>query len=128
MELLYELCISRKKDRKPSCPTPPLLTDILAYIHSEYAIINSVGMIADRFGISVSYLSRIFKEWLHTPPYRYLTDVRLDEARRMLEEGMSVTEACYASGFTDCSHFITYFKRSMGVTPAKFEPHRTILN
>ena len=124
MELLHELCVARKSAGRPLGAAPPLLTEILAYIHSDYAVIDSVGTIAGRFGISASYLSRIFKEWLHTSPYRYLTDVRLDEARRMLGEGKSVTDACFASGFTDCSHFIVYFKRAMGVTPAKFRSER----
>ena len=96
-----------------------LLTDILNYINTSFADIQSASAIASHFSISSSYLSRLFRESLELSPYQYLMHIRLDEARRMLMRGASVTEACYACGFNDCSHFIQYFKREMGITPAK---------
>jgi len=96
-----------------------LLTEILNYINTSYADIPSASAIASHFSISSSYLSRLFRESLELSPYQYLMHIRLDEARRMLMKGASVTEACYACGFSDCSHFIQYFKRKMGITPAK---------
>jgi len=96
-----------------------LLTEILNYINTSYADIPSASAIASHFSISSSYLSRLFSELLELSPYQYLMHIRLDEARRMLMKGASVTEACYACGFSDCSHFIQYFKRKMGITPAK---------
>lgn len=96
-----------------------LYQPILNYINTSYADILSASAIASHFSISSSYLSRLFRESLELSPYQYLMHIRLDEARRMLMKGASETEACYACGFSDCSHFIQYFKRKMRITPAK---------
>ena len=41
-------------------------------------------------------------------------------AKRILEQGASVTEACYESGFNDCSYFIKCFRKSVGFTPYQY--------
>ncbi|MFR3920716.1 MAG: helix-turn-helix domain-containing protein [Dysosmobacter welbionis] len=42
-------------------------------------------------------------------PYRYLMAVRISEARRLLERGVSSAEAAVETGFSDQSHFTNYF-------------------
>jgi AraC-like DNA-binding protein len=50
-----------------------------------------------------------------------VNELRVQEARRILNETRaSVTEACYASGFSNLSHFHTVFKRQTGCSPLKF--------
>ena len=119
LDLLHALSLRREAHTAIVSDTPPLLSEILHHIHTDFAIIESAAAIAARFDISPSYLSRIFRQHLHTSPYQYLMSIRLDEALHMLESGTSVTDACFASGFSDCSHFIAYFHREMGITPSE---------
>jgi len=118
-QLLSRLLQIQDNQTEASDTTNLLLSEILHYIDSSYANIPSASAIAEHFDISPSYLARLFRNSLAISPYQYLMHIRLDEARRMLMKGASVTEACYACGFSDCSHFIQYFKRKMGITPAK---------
>lgn len=124
LELLHTLYLRRESSAAVLSDTPPLLSEILHHIHTDFAVIESATAIADRFGISPSYLSRLFRQNLLASPYQYLMSVRLDESRRLLESGASVTDACFASGFSDCSHFIAYFRRSMGITPSEIKKKR----
>ena len=45
----------------------------------------------------------------------------MTEAQRLLGGEMSVTEVCYAVGFSDLSRFISKFKKRFGITPNKYK-------
>lgn len=62
-----------------------------------------------------------FRRYTGKSIHNYLTQRRLEHARRLLQNGVSVTEACYQSGFSDCSGFITLFKKHFGITPGKYQ-------
>lgn len=62
-------------------------------------------------------ISRNFRSFLGTSPYRYLIMRRLERARRMLLNGHSITDAAYACSFSDQSHFNRHFRKTYGVTP-----------
>lgn len=92
----------------------------------DYIIRNLSGQIktedlAAAAHVSVNTLERHFKEALGTSPANYLKNKRLANAARLLRVGKSVTDACFDSGFANCSHFISQFKSAFGVTPKKFQ-------
>ena len=76
---------------------------------------------AKKFGISCSYLSRVFKKYMGMNYTDYLTALRISRAKNLLNAGATVTEACYECGFSDCSHFSAVFKAQVGVTPLKYK-------
>ena len=76
--------------------------------------------LADLVHLSKPYLVQIFRETVGLPPYSYLTQIRLEKARKLLVEGMHPAEVAVKVGFSDQSHLIRFFKRSTGVTPVKF--------
>lgn len=53
--------------------------------------------------------------------YQYIVNIRINNAKIMLENGETVTNACYFSGFEDCSNFISTFKKIVGITPFKYK-------
>ena len=98
----------------------PRLQDVLRYVQAHYAEIPSAAWLAGRFFLSVSTLSRMFHAELGLSPYRYLEEVRMAAACRLLRENRPVTEVAAHCGFSDCSAFIGKFKRRFGVTPLKY--------
>jgi AraC-like DNA-binding protein len=62
-------------------------------------------------------LSRDFRMFYGTSPYRYLTMRRLDAVRRMLLTGSPLAEAAAAAGFADQSHMTRHFSKTFGLTP-----------
>ena len=91
-----------------------------ALLESKYEAPHTLASLARFTGMSPFHFARVFRELTGTPPHRYLLRVRLARASAMLRDGESVTRTCYASGFSNLSHFVRTFKRSFGVSPSRF--------
>lgn len=85
----------------------------------EYADGLSVSELARSVGMSMFHFTRVFTELTGLPPHRYLVRARLAAALRMLRDGRSVTETCYACGFNNLSHFSRSFVRRFGQAPSQ---------
>jgi AraC-like DNA-binding protein len=66
-------------------------------------------------------LSAVFRKHIGVPLVSYLQARKIALAKQLLEEGRSVTYACYESGFSDCSYFIMRFHKKFGMTPYKYQ-------
>jgi AraC family transcriptional regulator len=78
----------------------------------------SVDTIASEVGLSPAHFARAFRETFGLPPHRYLLNLRLERARRMLEAPDStISDVALSAGFADQAHFTRHFKREYGVTP-----------
>jgi len=69
----------------------------------------------DRFA-----LSRDFRKFYGTSPYRYLTMRRLDLVRRLMLTGASLADIAAHAGFADQSHMTRQFTRAFGMPPARW--------
>lgn len=74
--------------------------------------------IADKVGLSLRQLERLFKEHLETTPGRYYLWLRMKLARQLLRQtSMSVLEISIATGFSSSAHFASRYKSAYGHTP-----------
>ncbi len=67
--------------------------------------------------LSPNHLLRTFRQLFGQSPHQWLTEVRLARARRLLEDGMPVTEVALAVGFESPSAFGRLFRRRVGSSP-----------
>src|SRR5262249_17339921 len=93
-------------------------------LEMQYATAFSISDLARAVGMSTFHFARIFRELAGMPPHRYLLQVRMIEAARRLQQGASVTVACFAVGFHELGHFSRYFRRWFGVSPSKYRLDR----
>ena len=79
-------------------------------------------------GYAEDYIRAGFRKYTGCTPTAYLTDLRLENAVRMIElyqNSLSVTEIAFRSGFTDSAYFAKLFKRKTGLSPCAYRnPHR----
>ncbi len=87
-------------------------------IDRSFADEMTVSALARDVGMSMFHFSRIFTALVGMPPHRYLLAARLNAARSLLEQGSNVTDACYACGFGNLSHFSRSFARRFGASPS----------
>lgn len=118
--LLTDLLIAHAKALS-SENTPEIIEHIISHLQNNYMIQFSVEDLAHQFGISRAHLSRRFKEYTGFAPHEFLTQLRINCAKRLLKNTeLSIEEICYQSGFSDAAYFIQVFKRFEGITPLKF--------
>lgn len=81
----------------------------------------SLGALAARLHMSPRHFARVFTAELGMPPGRYVEKVRIDAARRMLEDGALTAEAvASAAGFGNGQAMRRSFVGSLGVTPTEY--------
>ena len=91
------------------------------FIDGNYAERIDAGEIADEACYSKFHFIRTFKSIYGRTPHQYLTHVRIERAKELLEQEVSVTEACFAVGFDSLGSFTSLFKRRAGVTPSEYQ-------
>jgi AraC-like DNA-binding protein len=85
--------------------------------HLDALHLEKLAAVAD---LTVFQLIRLFKRVAGLTPHAYLVQLRLDEARRHLRNGMPIAQAAMAAGFYDQSAFTNHFRRSYGITPRQY--------
>lgn len=93
---------------------PPRFRDVRDFIHAHSDEVLQLAALAALAGCSKATLIDGFKAHFGVPPTRYLIQVRIDEARRLLRRGQHVAEVAVAVGFADQSHLTRHFKAVLG--------------
>lgn len=71
--------------------------------------------------LSKSTLLRAFTKSKGVTPYRYLQTIRINQAKELLENGVSPAEAAVQTGFSDQSHFTNFFNMFIGLSPGAYK-------
>lgn len=81
----------------------------------------SITTLADSFGISIAYMSYIFKKEFDENFSHYLWALRLEKAKKLLlETDLSIDVISQEVGYLNTSSFRRKFKQETGVTPSAF--------
>ena len=98
-----------------------LLRRVRDRIDREYAQPLDVEALARGVHMSAGHLSREFRRAYGEPPYSYLMTRRIERAMALLRRGdLSVTEVCFAVGFSSLGTFSTRFSELVGVPPSVY--------
>ena len=101
-------------------PNPRIKT-LCTYIEEHYAENLTLDDLLAMTDFGKSYLLRSFTKQTGVSPYRYLQTIRLDKARKFLEQGIAPIDAAGMAGFADQSHFTHFFKEFIGLTPKQYQ-------
>lgn len=82
--------------------------------------------ISSMFHQSPFYINRLFKKEIGISLHCYQIQMRIEKSRKLLAEGLSISDAAVSSGFTDQSHFHRFFKKYVGVTPGKYAAYNKV--
>jgi AraC-like DNA-binding protein len=92
--------------------------DILRQNHSSPP---SLLNLARQVGLNDCTLKRGFRQVFGQTAFGYLHDYRIEQARRLLQEGnLNVTEAARSVGFANRSYFAAAFRKKYGVSPKHY--------
>lgn len=95
-----------------------VLREIIAYVNSHYKDSLTLDDMARQTGFSREYFCRFFKQHMGITFLRYVNEVRVSHAGRLLSDtDLSISEVMQESGFTNQTLFNRLFKEIYGMTP-----------
>ena len=98
---------------------------VIRFIRKNYEKDISVGDAAQILGLNGEYLNKIFKKETGESFSRYLTQVRMEKAKELLESGQfNVNEVSARTGYKSSQYFSITFRRYMGYSPSEAEAHK----
>ena len=98
-----------------------LLKEISECIHKYYASDISLSQLAVRGNMSVSKLKYIFKKLYGCTVNEYIINLRLEEAKKILESGEnSIADVARLVGYKKAGSFSRMFKRETGMLPREY--------
>lgn len=89
-------------------------------IDRDYAQPLDVPAMARAALMSPAHFSRKFRAAYGETPYAYLMTRRIERAKALLRQGMSVTDTCFAVGCTSLGSFSSRFTEIVGETPTRY--------
>ncbi len=113
------------KQEKEHPNVPEKLIPILDYIDKNPESDLSLEGLEQKFYIDRFYLSHLFKKSTGVNIHEYIILKRISQAKKLLSEGLNVTDTCQASGFNDYSNFIRIFRKTVGTSPGQFRKDHT---
>ncbi|WP_295101203.1 helix-turn-helix domain-containing protein [uncultured Microbacterium sp.] len=102
----------------PSVSNDPFLDRVLEAIHEQPGRDWTVERLANVGAMSRSVFAERFRSAIGRSPVDYVTEVRVDAAKRMLSEGRSISEISRELGYASDEGFSRAFRRRTGMTPS----------
>lgn len=88
------------------------------YIDANFDQKISLDVLSHIQFTSKYHLIRIFKKYHGITPRQYLINKRIEQAKKRLKSGVSVSDACYTVGFESVNSFSNLFKTKTGMSPS----------
>lgn len=93
------------------------ILEVLSFINDNLSSNINIDTISAKFYLNRSYIMHLFKKETGYTMVQYITEKRLFNAKNLILQGYSVTDACFASGFNNYSTFFRAFKSKFNVSP-----------
>ena len=127
----FGICIDNLKislfEQKVAADTEPenheerVITGITRYIQEHLEQEVSLSVLAEEFHLNSQYISQLFKNEIGVGFLAYLTNVRMEKAKKLLiSTPLSIAEVADRVGYGDYRVFTKVFKKTEGITPSQY--------
>ena len=97
------------------------MRNVLSYINENFRRNLTTEELAAVCHMHPTHFIRAFKTKMAMPPHQYITDIRMEYARGLLDRSdRTVVEIAENAGFYDLPHFSRAFKRHFAMTPTQY--------
>lgn len=125
IKAVFYSILSAIENENPSDKTSDaqtLFNQILEYIDLNFSQQNlSIESIAEQFHINTVSLYRLFMTHGKCSAKEYLISYRIEKAKQLLNNGVSINKTSESCGYTDIYYFSRAFKKQTGETPSQYK-------
>ena len=108
-------------DAEPENQEERVITGITRYIQEHLEQEVSLSVLAEEFHLNSQYISQLFKNEIGVGFLAYLTNVRMEKAKKLLiSTSLSIAEIADRVGYGDYRVFTKVFKKTEGITPSQY--------
>jgi AraC family transcriptional regulator len=94
---------------------------VIEYIESHLDRNVRLAELAALVDLTPRYFCAVFKRAIGRPPHQFQIEQRIERAKSLLRQPpVSLTDVALMVGFSSQSHLNAYFRRIVGVTPARY--------
>ncbi|MFZ4506552.1 MAG: helix-turn-helix domain-containing protein [Fimbriimonas sp.] len=111
---------------EPQSPTERLVERALAFVERHFARHLTDTSVAHDLGLSTSHFRYLFRRATGQPFHRYLVNLRLEKARKLLldESDLGIGDVAAAVGFRSLPHFSRAFTQRFSLNPTSLRDVR----
>ncbi len=104
----------------PHSSYPESVRNAIVYLRENYTQQFRAAEVSNAIGVSQSHLRALFIKWVGESPQKFHCRCRIDEAKRLLDQRLSITQTAHEVGFNDMRYFSRTFKHVTGITPSAY--------
>ena len=120
-DILTTLAIEQHNNPYAHRAVPQHISTVLSYIHKHYTEALSLELLARQAHVSKYALSHDFTHYIGTSVMDYVCAQRIEQGKHLLSTSeASVFDISYQLGFSSDAHFVSTFKKRMGITPLQY--------
>jgi AraC-like DNA-binding protein len=86
----------------------------------QYAQPKSIAQLAKELGYHRTHFAKMFRHYIGMSPQAYLIKVRLEKAKKLLKQPLTIEQVAFNVGFTDALYFSRQFKKYYGLSPTRY--------
>ncbi|MCY9668829.1 response regulator [Paenibacillus alginolyticus] len=98
----------------------PSIANAKKFLDLHYREEINQSLISEMVGVSESYLSKQFVKEVGCNFIHYLTKLRIEEAKQLLEKGIKISDISERIGYLNPEHFSRIFKKMTGFSPKAY--------
>lgn len=121
MSILYKI-LGKIFEGETKTKLPKHFLKAVSLINSKFTDSSiSISQICKEVGIGETVFRQLFKTHFQKSPLRYITELRLEQARNLISCGVSIEMSAIESGFNDPKYFSRVVKKQFGCTPRELK-------
>lgn len=117
---LYEQSLTSTQDSEEQ--EERVITGITRYLQEHVSEEISLSILSEKFHLNAQYISQLFKNEIGVGFLAYLTNIRMEKAKKLLlSTDSSISDIAEQVGYGDYRVFTKVFKKIEGMTPTQYK-------
>ena len=123
MENLYTVIFSGSIDNIRQLSAKDMYDYAVRSVQEKYYRPINIQTVCAEIGISQTYLSRLFRKYGNTSFNSFLTECRMENAKKMIKNNpeMPLHQIAACTGYEDYAYFSKVFRQNTGMTPSQYQ-------